>query len=91
MRTKYVTGATVLDMGTTLPFVPGSSVSALNPTASAVTLQFGDASTGPFSTAQTFGGAPAVIPAGGSLENINVHGRYAAIENGVGQIQIVQN
>lgn len=90
MRTKYVTGATVLDMGTTIPFVPGSAVNALNPTASSVTLQFGDSATGPFSTAKTFDGVNAVIPAGGSLENINVHGRYAAIENGVGQIQLVQ-
>ena len=91
MRTKYVTGVTVTDLGTTLPFVPGSSVTALNPTASAVTLQFGDASTGPFNTGRTFGGAAAVIPAGGSLENINVSGRYAAIENGVGQVQLIQN
>jgi hypothetical protein len=91
MRTKYLSGAAVTDLGTTIPFVPGSSVSALNPTASAVTLQFGDASTGPFNTGSTFGGAPAVIPAGASLENIQVSGRYAAIENGTGQIQLVQN
>lgn len=91
MRTKYVTGVTVTDLGNTIPFVPGSSVSALNPTASAVTLQFGDSATGPFQTAKTFAGVAAVIPAGGSLENINVHGRYAAIENGVGQVQLVQN
>lgn len=90
MRTKYVTGSTVLDLGTTIPFVPGSAINLLNPTASSVTLQFGDASTGPFNTGRTAGGAPAVVPAGGSLENVIVSGRYAAIENGTGQIQIVQ-
>jgi hypothetical protein len=90
MRTKYVTGSTVLDLGTTIPFVEGSAVNLLNPTASAVTLQFGSASTGPFSTGATAGGSPAVVPAGGSLENVIVSGRYAAIENGTGQIQIVQ-
>lgn len=91
MRTKYVTGITVTDLGTTLPFVPGSSVSVLNPGSAAATLQFGDASTGPFTTGRTFGGAAAVIPAGGSLENVRVAGRYAAIEGGSGQLQIVQN
>ncbi len=90
MRTKYVTGSTVLDLGTTIPFVPGSAVNLLNPTAASVTLQFADASTGPFSTGRTASGAPAVVPAGGSLENVIVSGRYAAIENGTGQIQIVQ-
>jgi hypothetical protein len=91
MRVTYVTGATVKDLGTTLPFVSNSSVNLLNPTASSVTLQFGDAATGPFSTGRVAGtGAPAVVPAGGALENVLVGGRYAAIENGVGQIQIVQ-
>ncbi len=90
MYTKYVTGATVLDLGTKLPFVPNYVLTALNPTASAVTLQFGDASTGPFTTAKTRQGANAVIPAGGSVEVV-VSGRYAAIENGVGQIQLVSD
>lgn len=91
MRTKYVTGVTVTDLGTTIPFVPGSSVSVLNPGSSAATLQFGDASTGPFSTGSTFAGAAAVIPAGGSLENVKIAGRYAALEGGSGQLQIIQN
>jgi hypothetical protein len=83
MRTKYVTGATVTDLGTTLPFVPNNDVVALNPTASAVTLQFSTAATGPFATA-------AVIPAGASTK-VSIAGRYAAIENGVGQVQLIQN
>ena len=92
MRTKYVTGATVTDLGTTIPFVPGSVVAVANPGSSAATLQFGDASTGPFSTAHTADGATAaVIPAGGTLENVLVSGRYAAIEGGSGQLQLYQN
>lgn len=91
MRTKYVTGSTVTDLGTTIPFVDGSPVCLLNPTASAVTLQFGDASTGPFTTGRTQSGALATVPAGGSLENVVISGRYAAIENGTGQVQILQN
>lgn len=90
MRTKYVTGVTVTDLGTTIPFVPGSAVNLLNPTASTVTLQFSDSATGPFDTAKTAAGVNAVVPAGGSLENVIVSGRYAAIEQGVGQIQLVQ-
>ena len=90
MRTKYVTGVTVTDLGTTIPFVANSAVNVLNPYSSTCTLQFCDSATGPFSTAQTFGGTPAVIPAGGSLENVRVHGRYAAIEQGAGQLQLVQ-
>lgn len=85
MRTKYVTGAVVTDLGTLLPFVPNNNVIALNPTAAAVTLQMGDAATGPFHTVE--GG---VIPAGGSAK-VAIEGRYAAIEGGVGQIQLVQN
>lgn len=91
MRGKYITGVTVTDLGTTLPFLNGNSVLGLNPTASAVTVQFGDASTGPFATGRTQSGAAAIVPAGGSLENIVISGRYAAIENGVGQVQLVQN
>jgi hypothetical protein len=83
MYTKYVTGVTVTDLGTDLPWVPNYKVVALNPTASAVTLQFGDASTGPFDTA-------AVIPAGGSAE-VEIAGRYAAIENGTGQVQLISD
>jgi hypothetical protein len=91
MRGKYVTGATVTDLGTTLPFVPGSTVLVSNPGASAATLQFSDASTGPFSTGSTPGGTPAVIAAGGVLENVTIGGRYAALEGGSGQLQLTQN
>jgi hypothetical protein len=90
MYTKYVTGATVTDLGTDLPFVANYVVAALNPTASAVTLQFGDASTGPFVTGRTRQGAAAVIPAGGSAE-VAISGRYAAIENGTGQVQLLSD
>lgn len=90
MRAIYVTGAVIKDLGTTLPFVPGGAVNLLNPTASSVTLQFSDAATGPFATGHTAAGVAAVVPAGGALENVIVAGRYAAIENGVGQIQLVQ-
>lgn len=90
MRTKYVTGVTVTDLGNTIPFVENSAINVLNPGSGAATLQFGDASTGPFSTARTFGGTAAVIPAGGTLENVRVHGRYAALEGGSGQLQLVQ-
>lgn len=81
MYTKYVTGSTVTDLGTDLPWVPNYKIVALNPTASSVTLQFGDASNGPFNTA-------AVIPAGASAE-VEIAGRYAAIENGTGQVQLL--
>jgi hypothetical protein len=92
MRAKYVTGVTVTDLGTTIPFVPGNVVAVLNPGASSATLQFGDASTGPFTTARTADGlTAAVIPAGGALSNVLVSGRYAAIEGGSGQLQLVQN
>lgn len=92
MRGKYVTGSTVTDLGTTLPFVPGSVVLVSNPGSSAATLQFGDASTGPFSTGHTADGAtPAVIAAGGVLENVLISGRYAALEGGSGQLQLTQN
>jgi type 1 fimbria pilin len=90
MRTKFVTGAVVTDLGVTSPFLPGYTVVAANPTASAVTLQLGDASTGPFATAKQPNGTNAVIPAGGSIE-VQLTARYAAIENGVGQIQLFQN
>lgn len=83
MRAKYVTGAVVTDLGTTAPFLPGYTAVALNPTASAVTLQLGDASTGPFNTA-------VVLPAG-SAKEFQITARYAAIENGVGQVQITGN
>lgn len=91
MRGKYVNAAVVTDLGTVLPFLNGNSVLALNPTATAVTLQFGDASTGPFSTGRTQSGAATIVPAGGTLNDVVISGRYAAIENGVGQVQLVQN
>lgn len=91
MRGKYVTGVTVTDLGTTIPFVPGSVVLVSNPGASAATLQFSDASTGPFSTGHTAAGVAAVIAAGGVLENVVIAGRYAALEGGSGQLQLTQN
>lgn len=90
MRAKYVTGVTVTDLGTEVPFLPNYTLAALNPTASSVTLQFGDASTGPFNTGAQPDGSAAVIPAGGAIEVV-VSGRYAAIENGTGQIQLLGN
>jgi hypothetical protein len=90
MYAKYVTGNTVLDLGSELPYKPNYVVAALNPTASSVTLQFSDASTGPFVTGKTRSGAAAVIPAGGAIEAV-IGGRYAAIENGTGQIQLVSD
>ena len=83
MRTKYVSGAAVTDLGTTAPFLPGYTAVAINTGTSADTLQLGDASTGPFDTV-------AVIPAGGSVE-FEITARYAAIENGAGTIVILGN
>ena len=90
MYAKYVTGATVKDLGSELPYKSNYVVAALNPTASSVTLQFSDASTGPFVTGRCRDGSAAVIPAGGAVEAI-IGGRYAAIENGVGQIQLLSD
>jgi hypothetical protein len=88
MYAKYVTGSTVTDLGANLPFVSNYVVAALNPGASSATLQFSDASTGPFVTGKTRSGAAAVIPAGGAIEAV-IGGRYAAIEGGSGQIQLL--
>jgi hypothetical protein len=83
MRTKYVSGAAVTDLGTTAPFLPGYTAVAINTGTSADTLQLGDESTGPFDTV-------AVIPAGCSVE-FEITARYAAIENGAGTIVILGN
>ncbi len=83
MRTKYVSGAAVTDLGTTAPFLTGYTAVVVNTGTSADTLQLGDASTGPFNTA-------VVVPAGCSAE-FQITGRYAAIENGAGTMVIVGN
>ena len=90
MRAKYVTGVTVTDLGTNAPFLPNYVVVALNPGASSVTLQFGTSSTGPFATGHQPDGSTAVLPAGAAIEVV-IAGRYAAIEGGSGQIQLVGN
>lgn len=90
MRAKYVTGATVTDLGTTLPYLPNYVIAVLNPGASSATLQFGDASTGPFHTGRQPSGATAVVPAGAAIEVV-VDGRYAVIEGGSGQLQLIGN
>jgi len=83
MRVKNVTGAAVTDLGTEVPFLPNNTVVAVNLGTNADTLQFGDAEAGPFDTA-------AVIPAGTAVE-VEIVGRYAAIENGAGFIILLGN
>lgn len=89
MRTKYITGVTVLDLGTNAPFLQNYTLCAINPnTSSARTVQFGDASTGPFNTGKQPDGSAAVVPAGGSIEVV-VSGRYAALEGGAGTVVLL--
>jgi hypothetical protein len=83
MRCKSVSGAAVTDLGDEAPFLPNYTVVAVNTGSSADTLQFGDASTGPFNTA-------VVIPAGEARE-VTIAGRDAAIENGAGTIVLLGN
>ncbi len=83
MRTKYVSGAAVTDLGNEAPFNVGYTAVAINTGSNADTLQLGDAEAGPFNTV-------AVIPAGCSVE-FEISGRYAAIENGAGTIVILGN
>lgn len=90
MHGKYVTGATVTDLGTKTPYLEGSVITVTNPTTSAATLQFSDASTGPFSTGKQPNGSTAVVAAGGAIDVV-VSGRYAAIENATGQLQLLGN
>jgi hypothetical protein len=86
MKTKYVTGATVLDLGAKHPFVANNTIVVVNPnTSSARTLQFSAASTGPFATGAQPDGTAAIVPAGGSIEVV-VGGRYAALEAGAGTL-----
>lgn len=90
MRSKNVTGATVTDLGTDVPFLPNYTAVVLNTGASTDTLQFGDAATGPFTTGKTVDGALATIAAGQSAEVV-ISGRYCAIENGAGTFVILSN
>jgi hypothetical protein len=91
MKAKYVTGVTVLDLGTDHAWVPNQKIVAVNPnTSSARTLQFSTASTGPFATGAQPDGSQAIVPAGGAIEVV-VAGRYAAIEGGAGTIILLQN
>jgi len=90
MHGKYVTGVTVTDLGTVTPYLEGSVITVTNPGSSAATLQFGDASTGPFNTGRTPSGALASVAAGGAIDVV-VSGRYAALEGGSGQLQLLAN
>jgi hypothetical protein len=90
MRCKQIQGATVTDLGDEAPFLPNYTAVCVNTGSSADTLQFGDASTGPFNTAKPPDGTNAVIPAGGAVEVV-ISGRYAAIENGAGSLVILGN
>jgi hypothetical protein len=90
MYAKYVTGSTVTDLGTKVPFLTNYTVVALNPGASAATLEFSDASTGPFTVGRKPDGTPSDLPAGSAIEVV-VGGRYAAIAGGSGQVQIISD
>lgn len=90
MRTKAVLAAVVTDLGTDTPFLEGTTVVVVNTGSSADTLQFGDASTGPFSTGRQPDGSLATVAAGGSIEVV-ISGRYAAIENGAGSLVLLNN
>lgn len=83
MRTKYVSGAAVTDLGNEAPFLPGYTAVVINTGTSADTLQLGTSAAGPFATV-------AVVPAGCSAE-FEITGRYAAIENGAGTLVILGN
>jgi len=83
MRVKNITGAVVTDLGTEAPFLPNYTVVVVNTGTAADTIQFGDAATGPFTTA-------AVIAAGQAAEVV-IAGRYAAIENGAGTLIVLGN
>lgn len=90
MRTKYVSGATVTDLGTDAPFLENYTAVVINTGTSDDTLQFGDASIGPFTTGKQPDGSLAAVPAGCSIEVV-ISGRYAAIENGAGTLVILGN
>lgn len=83
MRAKNVINAVVTDLGTVTPFCVNYTVVAINMSAAANTLQFSDSPTGPFVTA-------AVIPALASVQ-VDIAGRYAAIEDGAGNIVLLGN
>ncbi len=90
MRSKNISGATVTDLGTLIPFLQNYTAVVLNTGTSADTIQFGDSATGPFSTGKTVAGANAVIGAG-QAEEVVISGRYAAIENGAGTLVVLGN
>lgn len=83
MRSKNISGSAVTDLGTTAPFLPGYTITVLNTGTSADTIQFGDASTGPFNTA--------AVVAAGQATDVKIAGRYAAIENGAGTMVLLGN
>jgi hypothetical protein len=83
MRSKNISGSTVTDLGTSAPFLPGYTITVLNTGTSADTIQFGDASTGPFNTA--------AVVAAGQATDVIIAGRYAAIENGAGTMVLLGN
>lgn len=81
MKVKRISGAAVTDLGTKAPFLPNYTVVVINTTDNADTIQFSSASTGPFSQGT-------VIPANSGVE-VEVKGRYAAIENGAGDLIVL--
>ncbi|MBP8233990.1 MAG: hypothetical protein KAY22_16960 [Rhizorhabdus sp.] len=91
MKAKYITGNTVLDLGTDVPFVANNTVVAINPnTSTARTVQFGASAAGPFSTGVQPDGSAAIVPAGGAIEVV-LRERYAAIEAGAGTVILLAN
>ncbi len=90
MRCKSVSGAVVTDLGTKAPFLQNYTAVVVNTGTSSDTIQFGDASTGPFNTGKQPDGTAAIIPAGEAREVV-ISGRYAAIENGAGTLVVLGN
>lgn len=84
MVSKNLVGAAILDLGTKAPFLANYTVTVLNPHDSvARTIQFGDAAAGPFLNGT-------IVPAGQSRD-VEIKGRYAAIENAGGTLILLGN
>lgn len=86
MRSKFVTGAAVTDLGTLAPFFPGSTLTVLEVAGAVNTLQESDAATGPFSTIP----GAAAVAANGAVDVV-ISKRYVAIEDGSGKFVILGN
>jgi hypothetical protein len=84
MRVKNIVGAVVTDLGTIAPFLANYTAVVANPHDSvARTIQFSDSATGPFAYGT-------IIPAGQARE-VEIKGRYAAIENAGGTLIVYGN